>query len=95
MVIGVCRITLYLHASQSLKDKRQVVKSVIAKVRARFNVSAAEVGHNDLWQTAEIGLAAAGNDRASVNSVIDRALNFVEGLHLAEVTGHDVELISL
>jgi len=94
MVIGVSKITLYIHGSQSLKDKRQVLKSVIEKARARFNVSIAEVGDNDLWQSAEIGVCAVGNDGAFVNSVIDKTLNFVEGLALAEVTGHTIELIN-
>ncbi len=94
MVIGVSRITLYIHGSRSLKDKRQAVKSIIEKTRARFNVSVAEVGDNDVWQRAEIGVCAVGNDASFINSVIDKTLDFVEGLHLAEVTGHTMEIIN-
>lgn len=94
MVVGVCTVTLVLHDSHSLKDKRQVLKSVIEKVRNRFNVSVAETGSNDLWQRAEIGIAAVGNDKAFVNSVLDRALNFIEGMHLAEVTDSGIELLN-
>ena len=94
MVVGVCTVTLVIHDSHSLKDKRQVLKSVIEKVRGRFNVSVAETGANDLWQRAEIGIAAVGNDKAFVNSVLDRALNFIEGMHLAEVTDTGIELLN-
>lgn len=94
MVVGVCTVTLVLHDSHSLKDKRQVLKSVIEKVRGRFNVSVAETGANDLWQRAEIGIAAVGNDRAFVNSVLDKVLNFIEGMHLAEVSDTGIELLN-
>jgi len=94
MVVGVCTVTLVIHDSHSLKDKRQVLKSVIEKVRGRFNVSVAETGANDLWQRAEIGIAAVGNDKAFVNSVLDRALNFIEGMHLAEVSDTGIELLN-
>lgn len=94
MVIGVLRITLLLHDSHSLKDKRQVLKSIIEKVRNRFNMSVAETGDNELWQRAEIGIAAVGNDRAFVNSALDKVLNFIEGMHLAEVSDTDMELIN-
>lgn len=94
MVIGVLTLTLVLHDSHSLKDKRQVLKSAVEKVRNRFNVSVAETGSNDLWQRAEIGIAAVGNDKAFVNSVLDKVMNFIEGMHLAEVTDSAVELLN-
>lgn len=94
MVVGVCGISLLIHDSQSLKDKRQVIKSLQEKVRNRFNVSVAEVGSNDVWQRAELGVAAVGNDRAFINSVIDKVVNFIEDLHVAEITDHRIEIIN-
>ena len=94
MVVGVCHISLIIHESHSLKQKRQVLKSVMEKVKNRFNVSVAEVGSNDAWQRAEIGLCVVGNDRAFVNSSLDKVMNFVEDLHLAEIAGHEIELIN-
>ncbi len=94
MVAGICRMTLVIHDNHSLKGKRKVLKSIIDKVRNRFNISIAEVGSNDAWQRAEIGLSAVGNDRAFINSVIDKAVNFIEGLEIAEVTDCQIELIS-
>jgi len=93
MVVGVLRLTLLFHESGSLKDKRQILKSLVAKVRGRFNVAVAETGDNDLWQRAEVGVVAVGNDKAFVNSVLDKALDYIEGLCVAEVAGTDLELI--
>lgn len=94
MVVGVLRISLLIHDNQSLKEKRQVLKSLMEKVRNRFNVSVAEVGDNDIWQRAEVGVTAVGNDRAFMNSVLDKVLDFIEGLHTAEVVSHEIELIN-
>ncbi|MDP2690124.1 MAG: DUF503 domain-containing protein [Deltaproteobacteria bacterium] len=94
MVVGVCHITLIIHDNHSLKGKRQVLKSIMEKVKNRFNVSIAEVGANEAWQRAEIGISAVGNDRAFINSALDKVLNFVESLHMAEIAGHDIELIN-
>lgn len=88
-------MSLLIHDNQSLKGKRMVIKSMIEKVKNRFNVSIAEVGENDLWQRSEIGFCAIGNDKAFVNSVVDKVVDFIEGLHTAEVIGHEIELINL
>jgi len=93
MVVGVLRLTLLFHESASLKDKRQLLKSLAAKVRGRFNVAVAETGDNDLWQRAEVGIVAVGNDKAFVNSVLDKVLDFVEGLCVVEVSDTALELI--
>lgn len=95
MVVGICRLTLFIHDNHSLKGKRQVVKSLTEKVKNRFNVSIAEVGSNDVWQRAEIGISAVGNDRSFVNSSIDKVVNFIENLHTAEIVDQSLELINL
>lgn len=94
MVVGICHIGLIIHDNCSLKGKRQVLKKVIENVKGRFNVSVAEVGSQDLWQRAEIGVSAIGSDGAAINSLMDRVVNFVEGLHIAEIIEHDIELIN-
>ncbi len=94
MVVGICRISLIIHDNHSLKGKRQVLKSIVEKVKNRYNISIAEVGSNDLWQRAELGLCAVGNDRASINSVMDKTMNFIESLHTAEIIDHTIEIIN-
>ena len=95
MIVGAALVEIHVHGSQSLKQKRGVVRSISKRLRNRFNVSVAEVGGQDTWQWATIGLCAAGNDRPYVRGLLEKALAFVEDLHLAEVTGSDVELVDL
>ena len=83
MVIGILEMILYLPESHSLKEKRQVVKSIKDKVRNHFNVAIAEVDDLDLWQKARLGVCSLGNDRRSVNARLDQVVNFVERLQVA------------
>jgi uncharacterized protein YlxP (DUF503 family) len=95
MVVGIGIITLRLHESHSLKAKRSVVKSIIQKIRNNFNASVAEVGSNDIHQKAEIGIAMAGSDRQVMNAKLDKVLNLVDDLGLAEIVETDIEIINL
>jgi uncharacterized protein YlxP (DUF503 family) len=70
MVVGVCTIYLRIPASQSLKGKRQVLKSLIARVRKSFNVSIAEVDQQDAWQAATLGVACVSTDSAYAHGLL-------------------------
>lgn len=95
MIVGAALVELRVHGSRSLKEKRGVVRSIQRRVRNRFNLSVSEVGGQDTWQRAMLGLAAAGLDARTVRGVLERAVDFVESLHLAEVVDSDVEIVSL
>lgn len=95
MVVGTGTIVLRIPGNTSLKGKRRVVKGIVSRLQHTFNASVAEVGANDNHQRAEIGLALVGNDRRLINSKLDKALNFIEALRLAEVIDTDLEIISL
>ena len=95
MVVGTCRITLAIPENDSLKGKRSVVRRVIARVRARFNVAIAEVDALDAWDTAVLGFAVVGNDHRFVNQVLDKVVDHIEGLYLAEVEDHSFEILHL
>ncbi len=95
MVVGIGKITFRLHDCHSLKGKRKVVKSAISQLRNAFNASVAEVGANDIHQKAEIGFALIGNDRAVINSKIDKMFNLADSLGLAEIIDTEMELINL
>ncbi|HVO17772.1 MAG TPA: DUF503 domain-containing protein [Anaeromyxobacter sp.] len=90
------RLTLHLPEPGSLKSKRHLVRSALDRVRARFNVSVAEVADNDLWQRSVLGVAAVGNDRAFVNETLDKVADFVASMHGGQilVTDRDLELVS-
>jgi len=95
MIVGAALVELHVHDSHSLKQKRGVVRSVVARVRNRFNVSVAEVGGQDTWQRALIGVTATGIDTTSVRRTLAGVVDFVESLHLAEVRASDIEVIEL
>ena len=95
MVIGVCRLDLLIGESQSLKEKRRIVKQIIDRVKHRFNVSIAEVGNNDLWQSAQLGLCLVSNDRRFTNSSLDTILDFIETINVAEVVKSDIVILTL
>ena len=95
MIVGASVIDLHVHGSQSLKAKRGVVRSIVQRVRNRFNVSVAEIGGQDTWQLAVLGITAAGSDETSVRRVLDRVGDFIENLHLAEVGAVDTCVVEL
>jgi len=78
MVIGACEITLHLPESHSLKDKRQAIKSVIARIRNQFDVAIAEVDENDRWQIAKIGVCCVSNSGPHANEVLEHVRRFIE-----------------
>ncbi len=78
MVIGVCQITLHLPDSHSLKEKRQIVKSIIARVHNQFEVAIAEVEDNDRWQIATLGMSCVSNSGQHAGEVLERVRNYIE-----------------
>jgi uncharacterized protein YlxP (DUF503 family) len=92
MVVGAARVELHVHGSQSLKEKRGVIRSITQRVRNRFNVSVAEVGGQDTWQIAVLGLAVAANQAPAARRKLEQAIDFIADLHLAEVIDQEVEI---
>jgi uncharacterized protein YlxP (DUF503 family) len=78
MVIGVCEITLHLPECHSLKEKRQVIKSLMARVRNSFEVAIAEVEEQDLWQIAKLGVSCVSNSSQHANEVLGRVQRYIE-----------------
>ena len=78
MIIGASQITLHLPECHSLKDKRQVIKSVMARVRNRFEVAIAEVDEQDRWQIAVLGVSCVSNSRQHADEVLGHVRRFIE-----------------
>jgi uncharacterized protein YlxP (DUF503 family) len=93
MIVGLCTVELYLPESHSLKAKRQVLLSVKDRIREKFNVSVAEVGDQDLWQRAVLGMACVANEGAYVNKVLDQAINLLRSNPLIELVKFRIELL--
>ena len=95
MVVGTLRIEFHLEENRSLKGKRRIVKSMVGKVRSKFNASVAEVGSNDKWQKIELGISTVGNDRRHIDSSLSNVLEFLESLYLAEIVDSETEIFNL
>jgi uncharacterized protein YlxP (DUF503 family) len=85
MFVGVLRLVLHLPEPGSLKSKRHLLRSALDRVKGKFNVSIAEVGANDLWQRAVVGVAAVGNDHSFVNETLDKVADFVASMHGGQI----------
>lgn len=94
MIVGICQLDLHIPANQSLKGKRHVIRKLIDRVRHRFNVAISEVGDNDLWQRAQIGICTVGNDRRHINSSLDNVINFIEKMHIVEMVHREMEIFA-
>jgi uncharacterized protein len=85
MVVGVLKLKLLIPENHSLKGKRGVLKRIQARVADQFNVSVTECGDQDLWQSAVLGFAAAGTSRPVVEATLQKVVDFIEALGLAEL----------
>jgi uncharacterized protein YlxP (DUF503 family) len=75
--IGVLRVYFIVQGSQSLKEKRMVMRSLKDRLASKFNISIAEIGSNDKWQAGELGIATVGNEGRFVNSVVEKIKHFL------------------
>jgi uncharacterized protein YlxP (DUF503 family) len=95
MVVGTLKIEFRLFDNRSLKGKRKVVRSMVDKVKSRFNVAIAEVGSNDKWQKIELGISTVGNDRRHIDSSLNHTLEFLDSLYLAQIVNTKMEIFNL
>jgi uncharacterized protein YlxP (DUF503 family) len=94
MNVGVCRISLRLPENLSLKGKRGVLKSIITRVRSKFNVSMAEVDDHELWQLATLGICCVSNDGRYTNEVLSKVVDFiVNGRFDVEILDYEIEIL--
>ena len=92
MIVGTLKIRLVLRESHSLKDKRRVLKSLKDTLSNKFNISVAETDEQDVWQSAEIGIAAVGTDGAFIQSVLTTVVNYVRYFGGVELVDSEQEL---
>jgi uncharacterized protein YlxP (DUF503 family) len=96
LYVGVCRLTLGIPESHSLKEKRRRVRSIIERLRVRHKLSVAETGFQDTWQTAEIGISVVSGDSTIARKLIDAAIDYVETeVHDVSIIEEDIDVIDL
>ena len=77
MHVSVCQIELRLPENQSLKGKRQVIKSIITRLQNRYKVSVAEVDNQNLWQLSTLGIACVSNHRRHADETLSNVVKFI------------------
>lgn len=93
MIVGICKIALYLPACQSLKDKRSILRKIKDRFFSQFKILLSEVGDLDLWQRSSLGFAVVGNNKNLIQGIIEKAINFIESKDGAEVIDRAVEFV--
>jgi uncharacterized protein YlxP (DUF503 family) len=93
MVVGVCRISLLLEDSQSVKDKRSTLRRIKDRVSQKFNCAIAEVGDPDVWQSAQLGFAVVSNERGFTQSMVQKILTFIDDLSIAKLIDDEQDYI--
>lgn len=78
MTVGICRIELEVCDSNSLKDKRQVLQSLLTRLRNKFNISVAQLDSHDFWRSATLGIACVSNETTHTDRVLNKVLDLVE-----------------
>ncbi len=93
MNVGILQFEILVPHAQSLKDKRSVVKSLKDRARREFNVAIAEVGDQDLWQRAKLGVVTVGTDSQAVHGTMTAFLGFVSRFRDSQLLDHQLEIL--
>ena len=92
MLVGVCRLEIFVPESSSLKSKGFVLNSIKKRIRNKFNVSVAEVENNDKWQRISLGISIVSNERKFIDMNIEEILKLIESDGRMEILSHLVEV---
>lgn len=93
MTVGICRVELMIPGSDSLKERRQVVKSIIGQLQSKFHVSVAEVDDPQVWRRANIGVAVVGSDKPFVNRILDKVVEAIGSDPRVTIIDYELEIL--
>ena len=93
MLSGICTINLYFPNSHSLKDKRNIIKSIKLRIRNNFNVSVSEINNNDLWKNTTLGIACIGNEKRYLDNVLNEVIKFIENQNKLQVIDFKITIL--
>jgi uncharacterized protein YlxP (DUF503 family) len=89
--VAVLMVEILIPASQSLKEKRRVLKSIKDRIRAKFNVSVAEIGEHDKWQRAVLGVTAISPDKNYLMGQVEAVISLVDSVDGAQLIRQDLQ----
>ncbi len=92
MLVSTLKVDLLLRESRSLKDRRRVLNSLKGRIRSKFNVSIADVGGQDSWHRAVLGVAVVSNDGRFANEMLSKVLRLIESEPRVEVVEQVLDL---
>jgi len=93
MPVGLLTLELHIPDAQSLKDKRQVLRSLKDKLRRQFNVAVAELDHQDVWQRSVVGVVTLSNEEKHVNEVLQKVLDEADRILGSSLINQAIEII--
>jgi hypothetical protein len=93
MTIGILKLVIFIHGSNSLKEKRMVLHSLKKRLRNNFNVAVTQVDDEDKWQKTTLAVVGAEKYRKNMNSILSNVLNFIERFGGIDLINHEIELI--
>ncbi|MEW6698097.1 MAG: DUF503 domain-containing protein [Bacillota bacterium] len=93
MIVGLMTVELHIGGATTLKEKRRVLKSIIDRVRSKYNVSIAEVDNQDFWQRATVGVAVVSNETSHVNQMLETVIRSIEANGGADLITYSVEIL--
>ena len=95
MYVSCCSIKFLLHGNRSLKEKRRIVRSLKDRLKNNFNVSVAEIGDQNIWQSLHMGIVAVNSDPKYLEGQTRKLVDFIEKMHLAEMTDCQTQISRL
>ncbi len=93
MIIGVLTFEIFIPTSESLKEKRFVLKSLKDRLKNKFNASVAEIAFQDKWQRAAIGVAVIGNEQSHVQQSLQQIFQFIDNSEFYEITSYQFDYL--
>ncbi len=93
MTVGILELALRINSSQSLKEKRMVLKSLKDRLRNSFNIAVSETDEQDKWQLARLCVVTVNSDKKYVNSLVSKVVEFIQRFPQIELLDYQIELI--
>ncbi|MCM8770751.1 MAG: DUF503 domain-containing protein, partial [Candidatus Omnitrophica bacterium] len=86
-------VVLFIHDSNSLKEKRMVLEGFKKRLQNNFNVAVAQIGDDDKWQKSSLAIVGVSKNRNAMDSILSKVINFIERDHNLDLIDYKIELL--